>query len=84
MSDNITNAIINNIKETIRKGLELEYTEYKNKCLEDLDFKFEAKRNSVIKSALDGIDISIMENQPYSLEPIIQIKIEKKIILKGE
>ncbi len=84
MSDNITNAIINNIKETIRKDLELEYTEYKNKCLEDLDFKFEAKRNSVIKSALDGIDISIMENQPYSLEPIIQIKIEKKIILKGE
>ena len=84
MSDNITNAIINNIKETIRKDLEIEYTEYKNKCLEDLDFKFEAKRNSVIKSALDGIDISIMENQPYSLEPIIQIKIEKKIILKGE
>lgn len=84
MSDNITNAIINNIKETIRKDLELEYTEYKNKCLEDLDFKFEVKRNSVIKSALDGIDISIMENQPYSLEPIIQIKIEKKIILKGE
>lgn len=84
MSDNITNAIINNIKETIRKDLELEYTEYKNRCLEDLDFKFEAKRNSVIKSALDGIDISIMENQPYSLEPIIQIKIEKKIILKGE
>lgn len=84
MSDNITNVIINNIKETIRKDLEIEYTEYKNKCLEDLDFKFEAKRNSVIKSALDGIDISIMENQPYSLEPIIQIKIEKKIILKGE
>lgn len=84
MSDNITNAIINNIKETIRKDLELEYTEYKNKCLEDLDFKFEVKRNSVIKSALDGIDISIMKNQPYSLEPIIQIKIEKKIILKGE
>lgn len=84
MSDNITNAIINNIKETIRKDLEIEYTEYKNKCLEDLDFKFEVKRNSVIKSALDGIDISIMENQPYSLEPIIQIKIEKKIILKGE
>ena len=84
MSDNITNTILNNIKETIRKDLEIEYTEYKNKCLEDLDFKFEVKRNSVIKSALDGIDISIMENQPYSLEPIIQIKIEKKIILKGE
>lgn len=84
MDNNITNAIINNIKETIKQDLEADYTEYKNKCLQDLDFKLEAKRNDIIKSALNGIDISIMEQQPYSLEPIIQIKIEKKIILKGE
>ena len=69
MDNNITNAIINSIKETIRK---------------DLDYKLEAKRNDVVRSALNGIDISIMEQQPYSFEPVIQIKIEKKIILKGE
>lgn len=84
MDNNITNAIINSIKETIRKDLVAEYTEYKNKCLEDLDYKLEAKRNDVVRSALNGIDISIMEQQPYSFEPVIQIKIEKKIILKGE
>lgn len=84
MDNNITNAIINSIKETIRKDLDAEYTEYKNKCLEDLDYKLEAKRNDVVRSALNGIDISIMEQQPYSFEPVIQIKIEKKIILKGE
>lgn len=84
MDNNITNAIINSIKETIRKDLDAEYTEYKNKCLEDLNYKLEAKRNDVVRSALNGIDISIMEQQPYSFEPVIQIKIEKKIILKGE
>ena len=84
MDNNITNAIINSIKETITKDLDAEYTEYKNKCLEDLDYKLEAKRNDVVRSALNGIDISIMEQQPYSFEPVIQIKIEKKVILKGE
>ena len=55
MDNNITNAIINSIKETIRKDLDAEYTEYKNKCLEDLNYKLEAKRNDVVRSALTTI-----------------------------
>ena len=75
-------AIIYNIKEAIRKSIDEEYTEYKNKCLENLEYSIETKRNKTISAILDGIDIYINSNQPYSLEPIIQIKMENKVIIK--
>ena len=81
MNDDIVNSIIKSIKDTIQDKINCEYTEYKNKCLEDLDYKLEAKRNDVVKSVLDGIDVSIMSQQPYSLEPIINIKIQNKIYI---
>ena len=82
MNDDIVNSIIKSIKDTIQDKINCKYTEYKNKCLEDLDYKLEAKRNDVVKSVLDGIDVSIMSQQPYSLEPIINIKIQNKIYIK--
>lgn len=82
MNDDIVNNIIKSIKDTIQDTINSEYTEYKNKCLEDLDYKLEAKRNDVVKSVLDGIDVSVISQQPYSLEPIINIKIQNKIYIK--
>lgn len=82
MNDDIVNNIIKSIKDTIQDTINSEYTEYKNKCLEDLDYKLEAKRNDVVKSVLDGIDVSVISQQPYSLEPVINIKIQHKIYIK--
>lgn len=82
MNDDITNSIIKNIKDTIKQRVDSEYTEYKNECLKELDYKLELKRNEVVKSILDGIDVSIMSQQPYSLEPLINIRIENKLYIK--
>ena len=84
MNDDITKAIVRDIKETIRKSIDEDYTQYKEKCLKDLEYTLEAKRNKTVSAILDGIDVSIMSKQPYSLEPIIQIRIEKKIMIKGD
>ena len=83
-NDELNRAIITSIKETVKESIDKEYTEYKNKCLQELDYKIEAQRNKTISAILDGIDIYINNNQPYSLEPIIQIKIEKRVIVKGD
>ena len=83
-NDELNRAIITNIKETIKESIDKEYTEYKNKCLQELNSNLEAQRNKTVSAILDGIDIYINNNQPYSLEPIIQIKIEKRVIVKGD
>ena len=72
--------LIQIIYKQIQKDLDNKYTEYKNKCLQDLNLELESKRNEIIKSALDGIDIEMQEN-PYQLSPILHIVVEKK--LKG-
>lgn len=79
---NKINEILKCITTTIERQVNEEYTQYKNKCLEDLDITLEMKRNSVVKNILDGLDISINSNEPYDLNPTILIKIEKKIYLK--
>ena len=84
MNDEFNNRIIDSIKQTIRENIDNEYTEYKNKCLEELEYKIEAKRNKTVSAILDGIDVKILSQQPYSLEPIIQIRMENKIIVKGD
>lgn len=84
MNNDINSAIINGIKKELQQSINKEYTEYKEKCLKDLDYKLEAVRNETVKSILDGIDVNILEQQPYSLDPVIMIKVEKKIIVKGE
>lgn len=83
-NDELNRAIITSIKETIKESIDKEYTEYKNKCLQELNSNLEAQRNKTVSAILDSIDIYINNNQPYSLEPIIQIKIEKRVIVKGD
>lgn len=82
MDTNFVNSMIDNIKKTIENNVNEEYTKYKQKCLEDLDYTLEMKRNSVVKNVLDGIDVVISSNEPFSFEPTILIKVEKKIVIK--
>lgn len=76
--------LIDALKSEVRKKIDDEYTEYKIQCLKDLDYKLELKRNDVIREILNGVDFSVAENTPYSLEPTILIKVEKKVIIKGD
>lgn len=69
------------ISKTIEDKINEQYTEYKNKCLEDLDLKIEMKRNEIISGILDNIAISI-ERQEKSLNPAINIRVETRPIIK--
>lgn len=80
VSDNELSNIVDVIKSQIEKQANKNYTEYKTKCLQELDSTLEAKRNETIKNVLDGIDI-LMSNDKNYLEPNILIKIEKKIVI---
>lgn len=79
---NQCNNLIDVIKQNIKQEIDKEYTEYKNKCLQELDYKIEANRNECVKKVLDGIDVLLSADNPMSLEPNIMIKIEKRVVLK--
>lgn len=81
---NQCNNMINSLKKEIQEQIDEEYTDYKIKCLKDLDYQLECKRNECVKRVLDGIDIVINSNEPYSFDPTILIKIEKKVVIKGD
>lgn len=72
------------IKRTIEENVNKEYTEYKNKCLEELDYKIECKRNEIISSILDNIAINIQERQDFDINPAINIRVETRPIIKIE
>lgn len=76
------NNLIDVIKTHLKQTIDNQYTEYKNKCLQDLEYTLEAKRNESVKGILDGIDV-VLANNEYSMEPNIFIKIEKKVILNN-
>lgn len=78
------NDIIQAIKNQLKTSIDEQYSEYKMKCLENLNYELEAQRNRVVKDILDGIDVVLLDKQPMSLEPIIQIKVEKKVYIKGD
>lgn len=84
INNNYMENIIRSIKNQIEQSINEEYTTYKNKCLDELNTKLECRRNEAVKDILNGIDISIRSNEPFELEPTILIKIEKKIIIKGD
>ncbi len=67
------------IKKEIEKQINEEYTDYKNKKLEDLDIELERKRNVIVQDILNSITI-MNENTPYGLN--IMIKVENRIIHK--
>ena len=81
---NQCNNLIEAIKKEIAKQVDKEYTEYKLKCLKDLDIELECKRNECVKSILNGIDVLISNDNPMTLEPDIHIRIEKKVYIKGD
>lgn len=77
------NDILEAIKGQIEKQVNEDYTKYKEQCLKDLDISLESKRNKVVKDVLDVIDV-VVSNSEMSLEPVINIKIIKKILMKGD
>lgn len=70
-------------KEVMRKEIEKqvneEYTDYKNKKLQDLDYELERKRNGIVQDILNSITI-LNEDTPCGLN--IMIKVENRIIQK--
>lgn len=73
--------IKNVIKKEIEKQINEEYTDYKNKKLQDLDYELERKRNEIVQDILNSITI-LNENTPNGLN--IMIKVENRIILNNE
>lgn len=73
-----TNNINDILKAGIKQEIEKEYDEYVLECLKNLETKLMVKKNDVVKSILNTIDINMEQNQ-FSLEPIIQIKINKTV-----
>lgn len=70
-------------KEVMRKEIEKqvneEYTDYKNKKLQDLDYELERKRNGIVQDILNSITI-LNEDTLCGLN--IMIKVENRIIQK--
>lgn len=71
--------IKNVIKKEIEKQIDEEYTDYKNKKLQDLGYELERKRNETVQDILNSITI-LNENTPYGIN--IMIKVENRIIQK--
>lgn len=62
------------IKDAIRSSIDEEFTNYKNKCLDELDKKLELKRNELVCAVLNSVDIS----SAYQFEqPAIVIRVNK-------
>lgn len=71
----VLNNLLDNVKNSIEKQIDKEFTEYKIMCLENLEYILEGKRNDVIKQILSGIDVNMTVDGEHPLEPIIQIRI---------
>lgn len=71
------------IRQEILNGMNKEFDEYKQKCLEELDRKFEYKRNKILSDALNRLSIEVSRNE-FGMEPIINVRIETKPIIRKE
>ena len=74
----VLNNLLDNVKNSIEKQIDKEFTEYKIMCLENLEYILEGKRNDVIKQILSGIDVNMTVDGEHPVEPIIQIRILNK------
>ena len=74
----VLNNLLDNVKNSIEKQIDKEFTEYKIMCLENLEYILEGKRNDVIKQILSGRDVNMTVDGEHPLEPIIQIRILNK------
>lgn len=75
------NTLIKSLKNTIEQEINKEYTDYKNKKLQDLDYELEKKRNEIVKDILNSINI-LASNEPTGIN--VMIKVENRVIMKGE
>ncbi len=73
------NNLIEIIKKEIERQINEEYTDYKNKKLQELNYELERKRNNIVQDILNSITI-LNENTPYGLN--VMIKVENRVILK--
>lgn len=67
------------IKKEVEKQINEEYSDYKNKKLQDLDYELEKKRNGIVQDILNSITI-LNEDSPFGIN--IMIKVENRVILK--
>ena len=70
------NDLFEVVKNAIKDAIDEEYTTYKLKCLDNLEYSLEVKRNDVVKKILDSIDIT-MRKEATEMYPNIVIKINK-------
>lgn len=75
-------GLLDSIKSQIEKQVNEEFTKYKEQCLQELEYKIEAKRNQIIGNMLDGISIYIQNREEYTNIPAINIRIETKPIIR--
>ena len=73
------NRWIEIIKKEVENQINQEYTEYKDKKIQDLDTELERKRNSIVKDILNSITI-LSQQEPCGVN--IMIKVENRIIQK--
>ncbi len=71
--------IKNVLKKEIEKQINEEYTNYKNKKIQDLDYELEKKRNAIVQDILNSVSI-MNENTLIGIN--MMIKVENRIILK--
>ena len=83
MNNDMCEAMVTSIKNTIKERIEKEFQDYKCKCLMGLERLIELKRQDVVSSILNGIDVYMSNTEPYSLDPVINIKVvtERKVVL---
>lgn len=79
--DNMENRIKAVLYEEIEKELNEEYTDYKRKKLEELDFELERKRNEIVTNILNSIQI-LTSNEPIGVN--VMIKVKNRIIMKDK
>lgn len=70
-------AFEKSIKSEIEKQINEEYTNYKEKKLQDLDIELEKKRNNIVQDILNSITI-LSNREPFDMN--IMIKVENRII----
>ena len=75
-NEELYSDLVSNIKEKIIQQIDEEFTEYKLRCLDDLEYQIELNRNKVIKQIIDSIDITLQREGDYR-EPTYVIKIIK-------
>ena len=69
--------LVSTIRAKIEEQINNEYTEMKIQYLDNLEYRLEKRRNEVVKSIVDSIDI-IYRRDNYLENHVIEIKIVKE------